>query len=194
MKRKDILFSVFIFILLVVLLWQVLSKSILIGQLKQDSAQISQLQKYNDQLSLLSGIGPLKSAHIHADVKIYINGKSIDFSQKKYQITTSYIHFEDGVGDVVHMHATGMTISHLLKSVGMDFKNGCLIAESTNYCSDGKNTLKFYVNGKENDEFGDYVMKDLDRILISYGSESGAEIQEQLDLVTGLAKKYSTKS
>ena len=36
--------------------------------------------KYNAQLGMLSGIGPLRSAHLHADVKVYMNGKSIDFS------------------------------------------------------------------------------------------------------------------
>ena len=87
-----------------------------------------------------------------------------------------------------------MTILNMLKSVGMDFENSCLLAEGKLFCGDGKNKLNFYVNGKENNEFVDYVMKDLDKILISYGSENQEEIQKQLDSVTNLAAKYSVKS
>ena len=191
MKKKDIFFSALIIVLLLLFFWQLLSKGVLTNQLKQASAQINQLQKYNGQLSLLSGIGPLKSTHIHADVKVYINGQSIDFSQKKYQITTSYIHFEDGLGDVVHMHATGLAMNHLFKSLNGDFNNECLLFEGQNYCNDGNKKLKFFVNGKPNNEFGYYVMKDLDKILVSYGSDNETEIQKQLSSVTNLAQKYS---
>ena len=191
MKKKDIFFSVLIGVLLILFFWQLLSKGVLLNQLSQLSAQINQLQKYNGQLSFLSGIGPLKSTHIHADVKVYINGQPIDFSQKKYQITTSYIHFEDGLGDVIHVHATGMTTLHLLKSVGMDLRNHCLIFEDNNYCSDAKKEIKFFVNGKESNDLLNDVMKDLDKILVSYGSENNAEVQKQMDSVTNLAQKYS---
>ncbi len=191
MKKKDVMYLLLTLILLILFFWQILSKSDINSQLSKLSIQASQLQKYNNQLSLLSGIGPLKSTHIHADVKIYISGQPIDFSQKKYQLTTSYIHFEDGLGDVVHIHATGMRISHLLKSVGMNFKNNCLVVEGTDYCDEKDKKLKFYVNGKLNTEFENYLIKDLDKMLISYGSENDGEIQKQLSSVTDLAQKYS---
>lgn len=194
MEKKDIFFLSLIFVLLSILMWQFLAKSALGNRLSGTSLQLTQAQKYNDQLLLLSGIGPLKSTHIHADVKVYVNGRAIDFSQKKYQLTTSYMHFEEGIGDAVHIHATDLTGSHLLKSVFMDFRNNCLVVENNSYCNDSKNKLRFFVNGKEIPEFGSYAMEDLDKILISYGSYSAAEVQAQLDSVTSLASKYSSKS
>ena len=191
MKKKDIFFSAVIIVLLILFFWQLLSNGVLMNQLNQASSQINQIQKYNSQLSLLSGIGPLKSTHIHADVKVYLNGRQIDFSQRKYQITTSYIHFEDGLGDVIHVHATGMTMDHLFKSLNGEFNSECLLFEGQNYCNDANKKLKFFVNGKPNNEFGYFVMKDLDKILISYGGENSSEIQKQMDSVTNLAQKYS---
>jgi len=186
MSKKNLALYVIILVLLMLFLWQWLSKGNLVNQLNN-------LAKENSQLHLLSGIGTLKSTHIHADVKVYVNGKAIDFSQRKYQLTTSFIHFEEGIGDVVHIHATGLTVGYLFKSLGMDLSNNCLALEGENYCNDDITKLKFYVNGKPNNEFSNYIIQDLDKVLVSYGSESQAEIQKQIDSVTNLAAGYSAK-
>ncbi|MBI2655826.1 hypothetical protein HYX06_05400 [Candidatus Woesearchaeota archaeon] len=188
MSKKDMVFYALIAILLLLFLWQWFSKGALLGQL---SMQLSELQKDNKDIMLLSGVGPLRSAHNHADVKVYINGKAIDFSQSKYQLAARFIHFEEGIGDVIHTHATGLTIGHLFKSLGADFGSNCLAFEEADYCNGGNARLRFYVNGKPNDEFDNYVIKDLDKILVSYGNESEEELQKQLNSVTNLAAKYS---
>src|SRR3989344_6988751 len=178
-KKSAILYGI-ITILLVLFLWQWFSNRSSVSQINN---QANLLQNYNNQLSKLSGIGPLKSTHIHADVKVYINGQSIDFSQKKYQLATSYIHFEDGLGDVAHIHATGLNIGHFFKSLNGDFNNNCLTLESQTNCNDGNKKLKFYVNGKQNNEFSSYIIQDLDKLLVSYGAENDLEIQKQLKSV-----------
>ncbi|HLC61361.1 MAG TPA: hypothetical protein VJJ52_08110 [Candidatus Nanoarchaeia archaeon] len=188
MAKKSIILYTIIAVLFILLLWQWISKSTISNDINN---QANLIQKYNDQLLKLSGIGPLKSTHIHADIKVYINGQSIDFSQKKYQLATSYIHFEDGLGDVAHIHATGLNIGHFFKSLNGDFNDNCLTFERQTYCNDTSKRLKFYVNGKPNAEFGYYVLTDLDKILVSYGNENNEVIQKQLDSITNLAPKYS---
>ena len=188
MGKKDMAFYALIIVLLFLFLWQLLSKGALLGQL---NTQLSELQKDNKDMMLLSGVGPLRSAHNHADVKVYIDGKAIDFSQSKYQLAARFIHFEEGIGDVIHTHATSLTIGHLFKSLGADFDSNCLIFEETDYCSSGNAKLRFYVNGKPNNEFDNYVIKDLDKILVSYGSENEEELPKKLNSVTNLAAKYS---
>ena len=110
MTRKNLIFYSIIFILLILFLWQWVSKASLIRQ-------SAEMQNDLRDLHLLSGIGPLRSVHLHADVKVYINGKPIDFSQRKYQLAARFTHFEDGIGDVIHTHATGLTLGHLFKSL-----------------------------------------------------------------------------
>ena len=188
MGKKDMVFYALIAVLLILFLWQWLSKGALLGQL---NTQLTELQKDNKDLMLLSDVGSLRSAHNHADVKVYINDKAIDFSQSKYQLAARFIHFEEGIGDVIHTHATSLTIGHLFKSLGVDFDSNCLAFEETDYCSSGNAKLRFYVNGKPNNEFDNYVIKDLNKLLVSYGSESEEEIQKQLNSVTNLAAKYS---
>ena len=184
MRKSEWIFYLVIVLLIALFMWQWLSKGALVNQL-------TQLQKDNKDLHLLSGIGALQSTHQHADVKVYINGKAIDFSQKKYQLAARFIHFEDGIGDVIHTHATGLTIGHLFKSLGGDINNNCLVLERS-YCNSNDNKLKFYVNGKPNNEYATYIIKDLDKILVSYGNESESEIKKQLNSITNLAAKYSS--
>ena len=54
----------------------------------------------------------------------------------------------------------------------------------------GNKKLKLFVNGKENNEFENYVFKKLDKILISYGNDSGEEINNQLASITNFAKNH----
>ena len=93
---------------------------------------------------------------------------------------------------MVHTHATGLTIGHLFKSIGIDFNNNCIKAENQNYCNQGQTTLKFYVNGQLNNDFDNYVIENLGKYLVSYGNENEAEIQKQLSSITNLAPKYSS--
>ena len=151
-----------------------------------------------------SQIGVLGSQHIHADWKIYINGKQLDFSDKSHMErmrnnmpVSSFIHVDSGApapektGDVLHMHASGVPLWIFFKSVGMDFNNGCITLENKEkFCNESNKKLKFFVNGKENNDFENYVFNDLDKILISYGDESEEEIKNQLAEITDFAKLH----
>lgn len=151
-----------------------------------------------------STIGVLGSQHIHADWKIYVNGKvldgtvleslAMDMSKMDNKMTSSFIHLDKGAsapeqtGDLIHMHATGVPLWIFFKSVGMDFSKDCLaMPNSQKFCNDDKNTLKFYVNGKPNSEWENYVFEDLDKILISYGSE---DVSQQMSSITDFAKNH----
>ncbi len=154
-----------------------------------------------------STIGILGSQHIHADLKIYINGRALgedtlgllamDMSKMDSDLTSSFIHFDKGAlepeddGDVIHMHASGVPLWIFFQSVGMKFDKGCITLENKEkVCSEGNKQLKFFVNGKENNEFENYVFKDLDKILISYGDENEEEIQKQLESITDFSKNH----
>ncbi|MEM2760623.1 MAG: hypothetical protein QXU32_02700 [Nitrososphaerales archaeon] len=134
-----------------------------------------------------AGFGALGSTHEHAAFRVFIDGQAIDFSQPKYQVRSPYIHFEDANGDLLHLHATKVDLGFLFESFKMKFTSNCLVMDDgTEYCSNGQKTLKFFVNGVENSMYDKYVLKEGDRILISYGSETPEQIREQIDIVDGL--------
>lgn len=148
-----------------------------------------------------STIGVLGSAHIHADWNVYVDGRPIDFSDKAHMErmqkglpVSSFIHVDSGsplpekTGDVLHMHATGVPLWVFFKSIGGSLNETCLGINGETMCSSGNKKLRFYVNGKPNTEYGDYVFTDLDKILISYGGEENPE--EQTSSITDFAKNH----
>jgi len=152
-----------------------------------------------------STIGVLGSQHVHADWKIYINGKALDeaiwepltmdMSAPSKSVTSSFIHLDKGApvpeksGDLIHMHATGVPLWIFFESIGWKFNKDCLILDNNErYCNDDKNILKFYVSGKPNNEWENYVFEDLDKILISHGSETN--LNQQLASITDFAKNH----
>src|SRR3989338_7968607 len=121
------------------------------------------------QCNMVSGstIGILDSQHIHADWKVYINGIALDLSDKSHmermrsnKPVSSFIHVDsdapppEKTGDIIHMHATGVPLWIFFESVGMKFNSSCIILENKEkFCSDNNKKLKFFVNGKESNEF-----------------------------------------
>ena len=150
-----------------------------------------------------STIGVLGSLHIHADWKVYVDGKQFDFapfamdmSNMNANVTSSFIHVDKGTvppektSDVLHMHAKGVPLWLFFRSIGGDFNQTCLaLPNNQQFCNTAGKSLRFYVNGKPNDEFGDYVFNNLDKILISYG-DAGSDVQAELSSITDFAKGH----
>ena len=125
--------------------------------------------------------GPVGSAHEHAAFAIKINGKQIDFSQPKYQVQSRLIHVEGGDGTTLHRHATGVPFAEFIKSVNMNIENGCFtLDDGKQYCNNGVNKLRFFINGNETESINNYVINPNDRILVIYGNENADQINQEL--------------
>ncbi len=126
--------------------------------------------------------GAIGSAHEHAAFAIKINGKQIDFSQPKYQLQSRLIHVEGGDGTTLHRHATGVPFQEFLKSVNMNIMNGCFTSDDgKQYCTNGENRLRFFINGNETNSVNNYVINPNDRILVIYGNENADQINQELE-------------
>lgn len=117
-----------------------------------------------------------KNQHVHADIKVYVNGAAVNFSEYRFQSTnqrplTEFIHFHDGRATIVHLHASGVPLSYLFGTFGGVLNASCIQAASgvPLHCSDGSRSLRLYVNGNWQPDAGAYVFQDLDQLLISYG-------------------------
>lgn len=140
-----------------------------------------------------------EKVHEHADFAVYLDGEQLDFTPAKYQSSKDNpldpdAHLHDGNGDVTHKHRKGITLGYFFNTLGMKFDNQCFVTDDgREYCNTADKKLKMYVNGKENIVFGNYEFSDLDRILISYGSEDETGIKAQINSVTDTACMYSEK-
>ncbi|RDJ30973.1 MAG: protein-disulfide isomerase [Crenarchaeota archaeon] len=127
------------------------------------------------------GAGMLGGEHVHSSILVKIFGDKFDFSLPAYQIKSSWIHFEAQDGTTIHRHAEGVTLGYLFDTLSIEVSDECFIfPDGRQFCTNEDYTLKYYVNHEQVSGIYDYVFNDEDRILISYGSETPEEIEEQL--------------
>jgi hypothetical protein len=116
---------------------------------------------------------------------VIINGEPIDFSQSKYQSKSDLISFEDGGGFTIHIYDPNASLGDLIRSTGMNFKDGRFVEENIrNYCDIDEARLKVFINGDELEspqDIMDFIPNDCDIILLTYGVEKFDEVDNQLE-------------
>lgn len=150
-----------------------------------------------------------QAVHEHADFALFIRGQQYDFGQERFvshegEELSPNAHVHDPRHTVVHVHREQTTWDEFLSSLGFAISDPTLGArpESTcitlpganenkptgeKLCNTATETWKFYVNGVKVDGVANMNITDLDRVLISYGSETEEQVRAQLAAVTDQA-------
>ena len=127
------------------------------------------------------GAGKLGDEHEHASLLVRIFGDKFDFAVPSYQIKSSWIHFEDSDGTTIHRHASGVMLGYLFSNINIGIDDKCYIfPDGRQFCTNEDYSLKYFINHEPVKDINDYVLEDGDRILITYGSETPEQIEEQL--------------
>ena len=127
------------------------------------------------------GAGKLGDEHVHSSLLVRIFGDKFDFSVPSYQIKSSWIHFEESDGTTIHRHASGITLGYLFETLNIGIDNQCYVfPDGRQFCTNEDYSLKYYINHQPVSDIRDYIFEDGDRILISFGSETPEQIEEQL--------------
>jgi hypothetical protein len=94
----------------------------------------------------------------------------------------------------VHIHATGINLDYVFRTLRMNIDNECLTVDTGNkYCNKGNAELKVFVKSIGTDweqifSPADYVIWGSDKILVNYGLEDEEGIKKHMDSVTSKAK------
>jgi len=117
---------------------------------------------------------------------VRIFGDKFGFAVPKYQIMSSWIHFEAQDGSTIHRHSKDVTLGYLFDTLGLGLSSDCFVFnEGREFCTNQDYSLKFYINAEKVDDIRDYVISEDDRILISYGSKNIEEIQKEIAELEG---------
>ncbi|OHA62303.1 MAG: hypothetical protein A2117_00385 [Candidatus Wildermuthbacteria bacterium GWA2_46_15] len=108
--------------------------------------------------------------HWHPEIKITILGKNQEIPANiGLGITERPIHTHDNMG-VIHLEFPGLVrkedvrLGRFFEIWGKQFNQNCIFDS----CNGPDGQLKMLVNGQENFEFGNYAMKDGDKIEIIF--------------------------
>ena len=181
-------------ILGLVIIFQFVNAHNLEIQVKNSDFTIDLADKYIVSLEALGNIGKLDSQHIHADFAMFIEGEFIDFNKPEYTVDEflsdkfweskhnklTHMHGGDDNTKVIHVHATGITFQHFFHSIGIDIDESCLTTNEKERCSNNGERLRFYLNGIRDDFAIFKPIQDLDKLFVTFGSETQEEIDQQL--------------
>ncbi|MBI2592729.1 MAG: hypothetical protein HYW37_01020 [Candidatus Colwellbacteria bacterium] len=108
--------------------------------------------------------------HWHPELSIYIKGVKQEISANiGIGVAHQPIHTHDATG-TLHLEFSGLVakddvkLKNFFKNWGKEFNSTCVFDK----CNGEDGTVKMYVNGRENKDFENYLMKDKDRIEIRY--------------------------
>lgn len=147
--------------------------------------------KIDDQwtASYYSPESKVKEVHEHATILVRILGDKFDFSGSEFHLQDPKINFEQTEPSLIHRHSNDAILGFLFETFGMHLSSECIVVpEGEEFCNDGDNSLKFYVNDEKEDDISKYLISEDDRILISYGPETEKEIAEQLEELESMAQ------
>jgi hypothetical protein len=138
------------------------------------------------------GCASRQAAHFHADFALFIDGNEFNFNQPQFVSTdddliAADVHIHPERYTVVHVHYTNTTWARFFDTLGFTFADQsmpgitdgqvCLTMPSgEKHCNGDQGTFKFFVNGVPVNGLAGTNIGDLDRVLISYGTESAAEV------------------
>lgn len=126
----------------------------------------------------------VKEFHAHANFAVVVNGKAFDFSSDQFQSTeqkelNTTVHLHNKRGTLLHVHKENSTWQEFFQSLGMDLTKDCFIeSKTTKYCSNDSQKLSLVLNGTKLTEWENMPVRDLDRLLIAYGTDSGQQLQD----------------
>jgi len=144
--------------------------------------------------------------HYHANFAVYINGQPEKFSDPQYYseiemctaskeiIPSQRAHMHDNINNVVHVEDHSVTWGQFFTNLGWylgpDFIQ---TANGTLYRENGADKLNLMIHGQDYSGLGSFanrVIKDEDKLLISFGDASQSQLQQEYKAIPATAHKY----
>lgn len=146
------------------------------------------------------------AVHYHANFALYISGQRQEFKGAQYYTETEMCalnetmtpaeraHMHDNVNDVVHVEDHAVTWGQFFANLGWPIGPTFIVSpEGTVYSENGVNKLNLVINGQDYTDLGgvaNTVIKDQDKLLVSFGNASASVLKQQYDAIPSTAAHY----
>jgi hypothetical protein len=145
--------------------------------------------------------------HYHANFAVYLNGQQFQFKGPQYYEEEGAVcaqntaktpkeraHMHDNINSVVHVEDNAVTWGDFFNTLGWSVgQNFVQTDDGTMYQESGDSKLHVVINGQDYTDLGSIasrVIKDQDKLLLSFGDESSAMIMQQYRSVPATARHY----
>lgn len=146
------------------------------------------------------------TTHYHANFALYLNGKREQFKGPQYykEVAACAIdgpiqpaqraHMHDNINSLIHVHDDGVTWNQFFNNLGWDIGGDYLITDQSKmYQADDTQKLNIVLNGQNLTDLtsiANTVIKDKDRLLVSFGNISTKTVDAEYKSVPYDAAKY----
>jgi hypothetical protein len=144
--------------------------------------------------------------HYHANFALYMNGKREEFKAAHYyeEIAACSVHgtiqpaqrahMHDEINDVIHVHDDGVTWEQFFNNIGWSLGPNFIQTDTkTLYVEDDTNKLNIMLNGQNLTDLttiNNQVIKDEDRLLVSFGNIDNSTLAKEYKTVPATAHHY----
>lgn len=119
-----------------------------------------------------------------AGFAIFTNGTFRIFTASMYHNLSADVYIEASNPNIIHVKKTGITWDDFFKTLSMKLTKDCLTTGTgQTFCTKANQTLRFYLNGREDSYALEKIIKNADQLLVTYGSETEDQIQKQLQQI-----------
>ncbi len=145
--------------------------------------------------------------HYHANFAVYTNGQREEFKSLQYYEEVkicdlhgtspqSRTHMHDEENGVIHVHDQAVTWGQFFENLGWFVGPDFIRTTSTMYQAGGDNKLNIMLNGQNLTDLTtitNQVIKDKDRLLLSYGPSDQAVLAKEFKTVPDTAAQYDAE-
>lgn len=144
--------------------------------------------------------------HYHANFAVYINGQREEFKGPSYyeEVTAckqgdemrpaDRAHMHDNVNDVAHVHDRAVTWSQFFENLGWSIGKDFIVTPDKTYLNNAENRLQILINDQNLTGISSITnreIKNMDKLLLSYGSESYEELEKLYQNIPETAHEYN---
>lgn len=117
------------------------------------------------------GVGEFGTAHKHLYFKVSVLNRTVDLSHEQFQMRADRAHFENGDGEVLHVHAEGVDVGFTLRTLGFYTNTSCIVVGEL-LCSNQTHELRFVNNGDS--VTPGYELSQGDNFVVWYGKRNAS--------------------
>ncbi len=152
-----------------------------------------------------------EDVHFHANFAIFTNGQKLDFSDQKFmhiescanddsnddhsaKVFGDRIHLEDGVGDVAHIHDSGVVWGDLMLYLRSKVTADGIYFDGKKIAVGNNQKITYYINGQAVEGFEQRDIRSNDTLLIVLGDKRSKVVEDSKAELNKLTAELSNRS
>ncbi len=125
-----------------------------------------------------------QSVDYSAGFAIFTNGTFRVFTASMYHNLSQDVYIEANNPNVVKVKKTETTWDDFFQTLPFKLTPQCLTTGTNEtFCTGSKGTLQFYINGEKSSNVLSQEIRQGDKLLVTFGNESAAQIKQQIDKI-----------